>query len=132
MSIEQRPFNILVVEDDKKICDLIKVLLKVGTQDVQAVLANDATQALFKLENQDFDLLLVDQNLPGKSGVDFVRQLRKMMKHASVKVVLMSAVLSKDDVQAALQVGIDDILVKPFTFSQLITKVRPFLKRKFL
>lgn len=130
MNIDHRSYNILVVEDDKKICDLIKVLLKVGTQDVQAVLANDATQALFKLENQDFDLLLIDQNLPGKTGVDFVRQLRKMMKHASVKVVLMSAVLSKDDVQSALSVGIEDIIVKPFTFQQLMGKIRPYLKKK--
>ncbi|GAB4010659.1 MAG: hypothetical protein Fur0010_03780 [Bdellovibrio sp.] len=131
MNIDHRSYNILVVEDDKKICDLIKVLLKVGTQDIQAVLANDATQALFKLENQDFDLLLIDQNLPGKTGVDFVRQLRKMMKHASVKVVLMSAVLSKDDVQSALSVGIEDIIVKPFTFQQLMGKIRPYLKKKF-
>ncbi|PIP94900.1 MAG: hypothetical protein COW00_14355 [Bdellovibrio sp. CG12_big_fil_rev_8_21_14_0_65_39_13] len=129
MSFDSRPYSVLVVDDDKKICDLIKAFLKVGTEDLQTVVANDATQALFKLENQEFHVLILDQNLPGKSGVEFVRQLRKMLKHSSIRVVLMSAILSKEDVQSALQVGIDDILVKPFTFAQMMAKIRPLLKK---
>jgi len=129
MSFDSRPYSILVVDDDQKICDLIKAFLKVGTDDLQTVVANDATQALFKLENQEFHVLILDQNLPGKSGVEFVRQLRKMIKHSSLRVVLMSAILSKEDVQCALQVGIDDILVKPFTFAQMMGKIRPLLKK---
>lgn len=116
--------NILVVDDDQKICDLFNVFIKMGTKNVKCVTALDTSQALFKLENQEFDLVFIDQNLPGKSGLDFVRQLKSHIKHQNKKVILMSGGLQRDHVLAAVELGIKEMLVKPFTFAQLMEKLK--------
>jgi CheY-like chemotaxis protein len=127
--LEQRTHQILVVDDDAKIGELIQSLFRIGTLDLQCVFAMTTSQGLFKLENQEFDLVLVDRNIQGRSGIEFVGQLRRMPKLHSQKIILMSGALEKNDVQAALLVGINDILVKPFTLVQLLRKIRPYLKK---
>ena len=65
--------------------------------------------------------------LPGKLGLEFVEQLRKTVKYNRVKVLLMSGYLQQDDVLTAIDVGVKQILVKPFTRQQLIEKVSSIL-----
>ncbi len=117
-------FHILVVDDDPKICDLFSVFTKVGTDNVKCVTANDAFQATLKMENQVFDLIFVDKQMPGKSGIEFITQLRKTIKHSRQNIVLMSGNTERADVLAAVELKVSEILVKPFTFAQFTDKLQ--------
>lgn len=115
--------NVLVIDDEEKICELVRVFLSTAFPFNSVVAAASAFHANQKFQNQQFDLIIVDHVLPGKLGLEFVDQLRKTMKYNRVKILLMSGYLQQDDVLNAIHVGVKHILVKPFTRQQLIEKV---------
>jgi DNA-binding response OmpR family regulator len=119
--------NVLVIDDEDKICDLVRVFLSTAFPFNSVVSAASAFHANQKFQNQQFDLIIVDHVLPGKLGLEFVEQLRKTVKYNRVKVLLMSGYLQQDDVLTAIDVGVKQILVKPFTRQQLIEKVSSIL-----
>lgn len=119
--------NVLVIDDEDKICDLVRVFLSTAFPFNSVVSAASAFHANQKFQNQQFDLIIVDHVLPGKLGLEFVEQLRKTVKYSRVKVLLMSGYLQQDDVLTAIDVGVKQILVKPFTRQQLIEKVSSIL-----
>lgn len=115
--------NVLVVDDEEKICSLIKVFLESSFEFNSIVLATSIVQANQKLINQEFDLLITDHVLPGKHGIDFVKNLRQSMKFGKIKVILISGYLQQEDVLNAIGAGVKNVLVKPFTRQQLIGQV---------
>ena len=119
--------KVLIIDDDPKICDLISVFLKISLNGINVVTARDTIQANFKLENEDFDLIIVDKNLPTRSGLDFITQLRSSFRYTNIKIILVSGSLSSTDVIFAGKNRVSDILVKPFKYSQFLKKVRKFL-----
>lgn len=120
--------NILVVDDEEKICELIKIFLESAFPFHSVVAAPNAAQAMQKFANQDFDLVIIDHVMPGKAGIEFVEQLRNSVKFNKLKVVLISGYLQQEDVLTAIQLGIKHIVVKPFTRQQLIHQVGDILK----
>lgn len=124
MSADWQTRKVLVVDDDKKICDLFTAFIKIGAKKISCVTANDVTQALFKIDNQEFDLVFIDQKLPSKSGTDFIRTVRTSMKHRNLKIILMSAALEKEDILTAMEMGVSQVMVKPFTFAQIMEKLK--------
>lgn len=119
--------NVLVIDDEDKICELVKVFLSSTFPFNSIVSASSAFHANQKFQNQQFDLIIVDHVLPGKLGLEFIEQLRKTVKYSRVKILLMSGYLQQDDVLSAIDVGVKHILVKPFTRQQLIEKVSSLL-----
>jgi DNA-binding response OmpR family regulator len=92
------------------------------------VVANNTLQALQKFQNQRFDLLILDHVLPGKLGIEFAETLRKSVKFHNLKILLISGFLQQEDVLRSVDLGIKDILVKPFTRQQLVGKVAEMLE----
>jgi two-component system chemotaxis response regulator CheY len=119
--------NVLVIDDEDKICELVRVFLSTAFPFNSVVSAASAFHANQKFQNQQFDLIIVDHVLPGKLGLEFIEQLRKTMKYSKVKILLMSGYLQQDDVLTAIDYGVKHILVKPFTRQQLIEKVSALL-----
>lgn len=120
--------NVLVIDDEEKICSLIKVFLESTYKFNSIVIATSIVQANQKLINQEFDLLITDHVLPGKLGVDFIKHLRQTAKFSRIKVVLISGYLQQEDVLSAIECGVKNVLVKPFTRQQLIHHVADALK----
>lgn len=120
--------NILVIDDEEKICDLIKIFLESTFQFHSVVTAPSAVQATQKLLNQEFDLLIIDHVLPGKMGVEFIEQLKNTVKFNKLKIILISGYLQQEDVLHAIQYGVKNIVVKPFTRQQLVNQVADVLK----
>ncbi len=119
--------KILLIDDDPKICDLVAAFLKLGTKGVDLVTASDSSQGLFKLENDDFDLLIIDKNLPTRSGIELIQQLRKAIKYSKVKIILLSGSLTSADVSFSVQHKVSDIIVKPFKYVQFMEKLKKHL-----
>lgn len=124
-----RKFAILVVDDDAKIGELIQTFFTLKNSEVTCVMASDVQQALSKLSNQEFDLILIDNIMPRKSGLDLALILKRSVKYARTPIVLMSGSIQQDDVLKAMQAGVKDILVKPFTLNQLNDKIHQYFKK---
>jgi DNA-binding response OmpR family regulator len=117
--------RILVVEDNRKVASFIEKGLREEGYAVDT--AHDGVDGALKANVYDYDLLLLDVMLPGKTGLEIVRDLRKQAK--AVPVLLLTALDATEDVVRGLDLGADDYLTKPFTFDELLARVRALLRR---
>jgi len=123
----QEEMNIIVVDDEEKICDLIKIFLESAFSFHSVVLAPSVLQATQKFLNQDFDLLIIDHVLPGKAGIEFIEQLRNSPRFHRLKIILISGYLQQEDVLTAVKLGVKNVVVKPFSRQQLVSHVADIL-----
>lgn len=116
-------FHVLVVDDEQQICDLVNIFLMQTEKFATVISANSAATAMQKMQNQYFDLVIVDFAMPNKSGIEFIINIKQILKFNHIRFLLISGCLQKTDVLSAMNFGVKNILVKPFTRSQLVEKV---------
>ena len=120
--------HILIVEDDRNIAYLAQYhVRKLGHEDVTVV--NNGSQVLGLLDNERFDLVLLDWMLPDISGIDILRHIRETEPHRETPVVMMTARNRPEDVLAAIEAGANDYIVKPFERAVLQGKVGKLLAK---
>jgi DNA-binding response OmpR family regulator len=117
--------RILVVEDDKKVASFLEKGLREEGYSVDV--SRDGADGLLKAHVHDYDLLVLDVMLPGKSGLELVRELRA--REDSGPVLLLTARDERDDIVMGLDAGADDYLTKPFGFDELLARIRALLRR---
>jgi two-component system, OmpR family, phosphate regulon response regulator OmpR len=122
--IDDAAAHLLVVDDDSRIRDLLSRFLK--EQGYRVTVAADAGAARQALTTFDFDLIVLDVMMPGESGLDLARALRKM---GDVPILILSARSELDDRLAGLSIGIDDYLGKPFEPQELLFRIGNILRR---
>ena len=127
--IKKRKFSILIVDDDQKITDLIQAYFSVRNDEIQCVVASDVQQAALKLTIQDFDVVVIDNIMPRKMGIDYAILLKRSIKYSKMSIILMSGALQQEDVLKAVQGGIKEVLVKPFTLKQFGEKIAPYITK---
>lgn len=117
--------HVLIVEDEKKIADsLSQGLTENGAT---TAVAGDGITALELFRNNNFQLVILDINLPGMNGYEVCREVRAI--DASVPVVMLTAYSSVEDKIGGFDAGADDYIIKPFDFRELIIRIRTLLKR---
>ena len=117
--------NILLVEDEKKIADALKMGL--GEQQFNVELAYDGLIGKRLFETHSFDLIILDINLPGINGYDLCKHIRA--RNEKVPVIMLTALDTTDDKIEGFDAGADDYIVKPFDFKELLVRIRALLKR---
>jgi len=117
--------RILLVEDDAMMGQAVKVALSQAGYAVD--LANMAEDAEAALDTTPYDLVVLDINLPEKSGLEMVRELRKRRKDIPV-LALTARDTTKQKVEG-LNAGVDDYLVKPFDLEELLARLQALLRR---
>lgn len=118
--------KILIVEDEPDLRETIRISL-VKEQFVVET-AEDYYSALNKLNDYDYDCILLDIMLPGGSGLDLLRELKQL--HRSDSVLIISAKDSLDDKIEGLELGADDYLTKPFHLAELNARVKSVIRRR--
>jgi len=117
--------RILVVEDERRLCGIIKRgLLEEG---YAVDVAYDGEEGEYMAESAPYDLILLDIMLPKKNGVEICRDLR--LKEVNTAILMLTAKDTVEDRVKGLDAGADDYLVKPFAFNELLARVRALLRR---
>ena len=119
------PVRILVAEDDRALADFVRKGLEAEQYTVDC--AEDGITAGTMAHDQEYDLLILDLNLPGTSGVEVLAGLRA--EKPTVPVLVLTARSGIEDRVRVLDLGADDYLTKPFSFSELTARVRALLRR---
>ena len=119
--------RIVVVEDDPDARDLL--VRRLWSQGYKVAEAEDAEEALEKIERDDPDLVLLDVMLPGESGFDFLKRLRAMPERRLTPVVILSALSQVDAKVHGFESGADDYVTKPFEFQELLARVKAGIQR---
>jgi DNA-binding response OmpR family regulator len=117
--------NILVVEDDFEMARLLVRGLQEESHKTEV--AHDGSTALHLANNERFDVILLDVMLPGLSGLEVARQLRQ--RPEQVPVLMITARDAIPDVVKGLDAGADDYLTKPFSFVELLARIRALGRR---
>jgi two-component system response regulator RegX3 len=116
--------RILIVEDVKEMAELIRLYLQ--KEGMEATICDTAEEALAAFARERFDLVVLDINLPGMDGFEFLQRLRKT---SAVPVVIVSARDADEDMILGLGIGADEFVTKPFSPKVLVARVRAMLRR---
>ena len=117
---------ILVVEDEKKLSDILKTAL---TSEKYAVdVAYDGEDGLEKALKNSYDAIILDIMLPKKDGIEVCRELRK--SHIHTPIIMLTARATMQDRVGGLDVGADDYLTKPFGIEELFARIRAVMRRR--
>ena len=122
----RREPTVLIVDDEEAICDLICEQL--AEQRYLCDIASDAHKALAKLKGRRFDLVLLDINLPGISGIDLLKMIVK--DYQMTAIIMMTAVNDLDTAVEAMKLGASDYIVKPFSFDKINASISMVLKNR--
>jgi DNA-binding response OmpR family regulator len=118
--------NVLVVEDDKDMAELLVRGLREEAHEVDV--ARDGRAALALSSGGDFDVILLDVMLPGMNGLDVAKELR--LRREQVPVLMLTARDAASDIVRGLDAGADDYMTKPFSFEELLARVRALGRRR--
>jgi len=119
--------NALVVEDDDAIREMLLMVLEQAQLQVTAV--GSAEQALQALAEHRVDLLLLDWMLPGISGVELARRLKREPGYKDLPIILLTARGEEEDKIRGLEIGADDYVTKPFSPKELIARIKAVMRR---
>src|SRR5687767_2172947 len=117
--------RLLIVEDDEAIATGLSLNLRLAGHEPS--IARDGEEALAEIEAQDFDLVLLDINLPRRNGLEVLQTLRAADN--LVPVIVLSARDGEYDKVAALRLGADDYVTKPFALAELLARIDAVLRR---
>ena len=118
--------RILLADDDVSLGNFIRKGLE--AEQHQVYLSHSGDEVDYLVTNQDYDLLILDLNLPRMDGVQILRRIRS--QNNNLPVLVLTARNKVEDRVTLLDLGADDYLVKPFSFSELSARVRALLRRR--
>jgi DNA-binding response OmpR family regulator len=118
--------RILIVEDDRLLADYVRLAMKEDGHAVDVAFDGEEAQTLAMVH--DYDVIVLDHVLPGRSGVDLLRYIRE--RGRTTPVLMLTAMSEESDIVGALDGGADDYLVKPFAIGELRARVRALGRRR--
>ncbi|MDD6346224.1 MAG: response regulator transcription factor [Oscillospiraceae bacterium] len=116
--------KILIVDDDKNICDVLRLYLE--KEGYAVILSHDGNEAVVKFNALKPDLVLLDIMLPGMDGLQVCREIRKK---SSVPIIMITAKGETIDKVIGLEIGGDDYIVKPFDAKEVIARINAIARR---
>ncbi len=116
--------SVLIADDDKNICELIRLYLEKEGYSVTSVY--DGEMALLNAFRQDYSVIILDIMMPKKDGIEVLKEIRKK---SNVPVIMLTAKGETVDKVLGLEFGADDYIVKPFEPKELIARIKAILRR---
>lgn len=120
--------NILIVDDDRDICEYMKTLLQASGYGVTTL--QDPTQAVSLIRKDEFHVLIIDLMMPKMDGIELIQNIRKV--DSDIAIIVFTGYPSLDTAVEALKLSVSDYIKKPFEPDEFRQKVAEILKRKGL
>jgi two-component system response regulator RegX3 len=117
--------KVLIIEDEVELSQLETIYLNKEGIETECVIS--AEEGLILLENDTFDLILLDINLPGIDGFEFLTKVRQT---SQIPVIIVSAREADEDIIMGLGIGADEFVIKPFAPKVLVARVRAIIRRE--
>jgi DNA-binding response OmpR family regulator len=122
-----RPNRLFIIEDDKELSEILgERLRREGFEAEQFYDGNDGLSAIF---TNPPSLVLLDLMLPGRRGFEICKEVREKAATANLPIVMLTANADESDIVNGLELGADDYVTKPFSFRQLLARIRAVLRR---
>jgi DNA-binding response OmpR family regulator len=122
-----KTMRILVIEDEEKLAESLKRGLEKSGYAVDCLFDGEAGERRIEVSHQDYDLVILDLMLPKKNGFDVCKGVRA--RGITVPILILTARDMTNDKVGALDSGADDYLTKPFSFNELLARIRALLRR---
>ena len=119
--------KVLVVDDEASIREMLRLALELS--DFECFEAADIHEAYQLITDESLDMVLLDWMLPGGSGIELLRRLKKEEATQSLPVIMLTAKTHEDNVVQGLEFGADDYITKPFAPKELIARMKAILRR---
>ena len=119
--------TILIVDDEAAIRDVVGITLDLAGFDI--IKASNAHDAHVSIIDQKPDLVLLDWMLPGGSGIELARRLRRDEITSAIPIIMLTAKASEDNKVQGLNEGVDDYVTKPFSPRELVARIKTVLRR---
>jgi two-component system phosphate regulon response regulator PhoB len=120
-------FSLLVIDDEAAICEMLATALEMAGFRVHV--AHNAADGLNIIYDEQPDLLLLDWMLPGTSGIELARRLKRDSQTAALPIIMLTARGEEDNKIQGLDAGADDYVTKPFSTRELVSRVNAVLRR---
>jgi len=117
--------NILIVEDEQRLAEVLKKQLE--DSGYNAEIAYDGYIGKQLVEKKNYNLIILDINLPLLNGYDLCKEIRKT--NSNIPIIMLTALGTTDNKVTGFEVGADDYVIKPFDFRELLARVNVFLRR---
>lgn len=117
-------FKILIIEDEKQMAEFIQ--MELNHEGYLADVENDGMEGFNRIENENYDLILLDIMLPGLNGIEICRRVRQF---SAVPIIMLTAKGDITDRVMGLDTGADDYLTKPFAIEELLARIRVIRRR---
>lgn len=122
-----KPAKILVVDDEDTLCEVLRFNLEVTGYDVDV--AQSAEEALTKISQTPYNLIILDVMMGETSGFTLARRLKADKDTKDIPIIFLTAKDSEDDMIAGLNIGADDYIFKPYTIRNIVARVGTVLRR---
>ncbi len=119
--------TVLVVDDESAIRDMLRMVLDIAGFNI--VEAENIQQAHVSILEDKPDLILLDWMLPGGSGIELLRRLKRDEHTRDLPIIMLTAKTSEDNIVQGLDVGADDYITKPFAPRELVARIKSLLRR---
>ncbi|MGO1460883.1 MAG: phosphate regulon transcriptional regulator PhoB [Marinobacter sp.] len=119
--------TVLIVDDEPAIREMIAVALEMANY--ECLEAADAREAHATIIDKQPDIILLDWMLPGTSGIELARRLKKEDTTADIPIIMLTAKVEEDNKIRGLEVGADDYITKPFSPRELVARLKAVLRR---
>lgn len=123
--MNQQPYKILIVEDEPKVAAFIQRGLEENGFSCEIAIDGLMGKRIFDAGN--FDLIILDLNLPYLNGIELCQEIREI--NQKIPIIMLTALGTTEDKLKGFDSGADDYLVKPFEFKELLARIRALLKR---
>jgi two-component system phosphate regulon response regulator PhoB len=123
----QRTTQILIVEDQPMVSQMLKMVLQ--SKGYESIIANDFLSAQQHLEEESFELVLLDLNLPNGNGLDLLKQARTTLE-LNTPIIILSALKQEMNVLSGLKLGANDYITKPFSPRELLLRIAKVFETK--
>ncbi len=120
--------RVLVVDDEKEVCSVLKMLLEL--QGYQVITAMNGRAGFLEIEKEKVDIILTDVMMPDVDGFEFCRQIKADDRYRNIPVVMLTAMLSKEDRIRGIEAGAEDFITKPINQNEVFARIRMLLRLK--